>query len=126
MPQAIGRRRRPSRVSSAGKGYGGILLFVALAAGIGALFAFLAWWRFTYAIGADEIVIEKGLLQRQRRVIPFDRVQDIAIEQTLLARLFGTAKVKIETGGSGGRRRQPRHDRARRRAGAARSCRAAG
>lgn len=88
-------------LSSAGKGYGGFLLFVALAAGIGALFAFLTWWRFTYAIGADEIVIEKGLLQRQRRVIPFERVQDVAIEQKLLARLFGTAKVKIETGGSG-------------------------
>jgi len=88
-------------VSGAGKNYGGFLLFVALAAGIGALFAFLTWWRFTYAIGADEIVIEKGLLQRQRRVIPFERVQDVAIEQKLLARLFGTAKVKIETGGSG-------------------------
>ena len=33
-------------------------------------------------------------------MIPFDRVQDIAIEQRLLARLFGTAKVKIETGGA--------------------------
>lgn len=88
-------------LSSAGKGYGGLLFFVALAAGIGALVAFLTWWRFTYAIRADEIVIEKGLLQRQRRVIPFERVQDVAIEQKLLARLFGTAKVKIETGGSG-------------------------
>ena len=40
------------------------------------------------------------MFQRQRRVIPFDRVQDIAIERGLLARLFGTARVKIETGGA--------------------------
>ena len=86
--------------TSTGKGYGGLLLFAALAAGIAGLFVLLAWWRFTYRIGTSEIVIEKGLLQRQRRVIPFDRVQDIAIEQPLLARLFGTARVKIETGGS--------------------------
>jgi putative membrane protein len=82
------------------KGLLPILFFLGVALLIGALFAFLYWWRFTYRIGADEIVIEKGLLHRQRRVIPFDRVQDIAIEQRLLARLFGTARVKIETGGA--------------------------
>ena len=60
----------------------------------------LSWWRFRYTIGPGEIVIEKGVLQRQRRVIPFDRVQDIAIERGLLARLFGTARVRIETGGA--------------------------
>lgn len=82
------------------QGFGGILIFAAIAAAIGLVFALLYWWRFTYRIGDGEVVIEKGLLQRQRRVIPFDRIQDIAIEQRLLARLFGTAKVKLETGGS--------------------------
>ena len=71
----------------------GILGFLLLGAAI-------SWWRFTYDIRAHEIVIEKGLLSRQRRVIPFDRVRDIAIEQPLLARLVGTAKVRIETGGA--------------------------
>jgi putative membrane protein len=70
--------------------------FLVLAAVLAALY----WWRFRYTIGPGEIVIEKGLLRRQRRVIPFDRVQDIAIEQKLLARLFGTAAVRIETGGA--------------------------
>lgn len=83
------------------EGFGTILLYGLLAAAIAGLFALLFWWRFTYRIGPGEIVIEKGLLSRQRRVIPFDRIQDIAIEQKLLARLFGTAKVKLETGGSG-------------------------
>lgn len=75
-----------------------ILALVMLAAG--GVLAFVYWWRFRYTLGRNEIVIEKGLFQRQRRVIPFDRVQDIAIEQRLLARLFGTAKVRIETGGA--------------------------
>jgi len=87
-------------VGARNRGYGSVLLFVAIAALAAALFAFLYWWRFRYTIGAGEIVIEKGLLHRQRRVIPFDRVQDIAVEQPLLARLFGTARVKIETGGA--------------------------
>ena len=79
---------------------GGFLLFAAIAAALGAVFAFLYWWRFLYTVGPGEIVIEKGLINRQRRVIPFDRVQDIAIERKLLARLLGTAKVRIETGGA--------------------------
>jgi putative membrane protein len=76
------------------------ILFAMFAALVGALFALLSWWRFRYTIGPGEIVIEKGVIKRQRRVIPFDRVQDIAIERALLARLFGTARVRVETGGS--------------------------
>jgi putative membrane protein len=78
----------------------GILLLLALAgAAVAAAGAYLFWRRFGYGVGEREIVIESGILQRQRRVIPFDRIQDIDIEQGLLARLFGTAKVRIETGG---------------------------
>ena len=88
-------------LAAAGRdGLASFLWFAPLVLGAGAVFTLIFWWRFTYAVGPSELVIEKGLLQRQRRVIPFDRVQDIAIEQRLLARLFGTAKVRIETGGA--------------------------
>lgn len=87
-------------VAARDQGLGRFLILAAVMLLLGAVFAFLFWWRFRYTVGASEIVIEKGLFQRQRRVIPFDRVQDIAIEQRLLARLFGTAKVRIETGGA--------------------------
>ena len=79
---------------------GRILFFVVVAAAIGGAIALLGWWRFRYTVGEDEIVIESGILNRQRRVIPYDRIQDVSIERRLLARLFGTAKVRIETGGS--------------------------
>jgi putative membrane protein len=76
-----------------------VLLALAVVAAA-AILAAIYWWRFRYTIGAGEIVIEQGLLRRRRRVIPFDRVQDIAIERKLLARLFGAAAVRIETGGA--------------------------
>ena len=82
------------------EGLGGILLIAAAAALVGVVGALLVWWRFRYTVFDDEIVIESGVLHRQRRVIPYDRVQDIAIERRLLARLFGTARVRVETGGS--------------------------
>ena len=78
----------------------GILGAVALMLVAMAVFAVLGWRRFTYTLLPGEIIIEQGLVKRQRRVIPFDRVQDVAIERRLLARLIGTARVRIETGGS--------------------------
>lgn len=82
---------------------GGPLIFLLIGIGAAAAFgaALLSWMRFRYGVGERDIVIESGVFQRQRRIIPFDRVQDIDIEQGLLARLFGTVTVRIETGGAG-------------------------
>lgn len=80
--------------------WGALLLAAALAVAL-LLVKWLAWRRFRYGVGAAEIVIESGILHRNRRSIPFDRVQDVDIERTFLARLFGLAKVRIETGAGG-------------------------
>ena len=82
-------------------GWGRILTIAAIGAVFSLGTSLAAWLRFRYGVGEREIVIESGILNRQRRIIPFDRVQDIDIEQPLLARLFGTARVRIETGGGG-------------------------
>jgi len=63
---------------------------------------FLYWRHFEFRVGASEIRIDHGLLTRTHRSIPFDRIQDVDITQPLLARLFGLARVKFETGGSAG------------------------
>lgn len=60
----------------------------------------LQYLRFRYTITPREIVIRSGVLNRQHRNIPIERVQNVEIEQQLLPRLFGMAKVKIETAGS--------------------------
>ena len=63
--------------------------------------AWLHWLRFRFAVGTDEVVIESGVLARQHRTIPFDRIQDVSIEQGLAARALGIAKVGFETGAGG-------------------------
>ena len=77
-----------------------ILLITLAGAAIALVATLLIWLRFRYGVGESEIVIQSGVLHRQRRVIPFDRIQDIDIEQRLLARLFGLARVRLETGGA--------------------------
>ena len=60
----------------------------------------LQYLRFSYRITPKQIVIQKGVLNRKNRSIPIERVQNIQVEQNLFARLFGVAKVTIETAGS--------------------------
>ena len=65
-------------------------------------FAWLNWARFSWRVDEDDVTISSGVVSKQQRVIPFDRIQDVSIEQGLLARLFGLAKVGFETGSAGG------------------------
>jgi putative membrane protein len=60
----------------------------------------LQYLRFSYRITPKQIVIQKGVIQRQNRSIPIERIQNIQIQQNLVARLVGLAKVTIETAGS--------------------------
>lgn len=67
---------------------------------IGSLY--LRWLKLEYRVGAHELTIDSGWLSRTSRAIPFDRVTDVDLEQGPLHRLFGLARVKLETGGSAG------------------------
>jgi putative membrane protein len=82
-------------------GWGTITLIALAAALVLGLTQWIAWSRFRYGLGASEVLIESGLFSRNRRSIPFERIQDLDIEQGPLHRLFGLAKVKVETGAGG-------------------------
>lgn len=63
----------------------------------------IAWLRFSWRVDADDIAIVSGVFSRNSRTIPFDRIQDVSIEQGLIARALGLAKVGFETGSGGGK-----------------------
>ncbi len=65
-------------------------------------FRWLAWLRFHYFVGEHDIRVEKGILNRTARSIPYARIQDVSIEQKPLARMMGLGEVKFETGGGDG------------------------
>lgn len=70
--------------------------------GINFAFAYLAWRRLTYTVGDQDIRVESGVLSRAARSVPYERIQDVSLEQKLLPRLFGLVAVKFETGSGGG------------------------
>jgi putative membrane protein len=82
-----------------GRGLGWALVIAAVAGSLALFFTWLNWWRFTYTVGDEELVIERGVLSLSRRSIPLERIQDVSIERKPLHRLFGLAEVRVETGG---------------------------
>lgn len=89
-------------VRSSGKAAVFIPFVIVTILGFSLLFRWLAWTRFRYHIGAEDIRIESGILSRSARSIPFERIQDVSIEQKPIARMFGLGEVKFETGSGAG------------------------
>ena len=59
-------------------------------------------WRyfaFRYQPEADQLVLRTGLLSRNVRVVPYGRIHNVAVDQTLLHRLFDVASVRLESAG---------------------------
>ncbi len=65
------------------------------------VFSWLAWTRFSWRVDDDDVTISSGIISKTQRIIPFDRIQDVSIEQGLVARALGLAKVGFETGSAG-------------------------
>ena len=64
--------------------------------------ALIRFRRFRWTVGVDAVAIDSGVFARQHRTIPYERLQDLHIEQRALDRLFGLAVVRFDTGGGAG------------------------
>lgn len=69
--------------------------------GVAALAVFSVWQYFTYRYGVDReaLVVRSGLFERSVRVIPFARIHNVALQQSLLHRIFDVAEVRLESAG---------------------------
>jgi putative membrane protein len=70
-----------------GGALGGLIVFEAL----------IRWLTFGYAIHGGQLIIKQGVLNRTRRTIPLDRIQNINLRRSLTHRLTGLVDLEIET-----------------------------
>ena len=77
------------------------LAVAALVLTVNLVIAWLSWHRLTFHVGAGDIRVESGILSRTARSVPYERIQDVSLEQNLLARVFGLVAVRFETGAGG-------------------------
>lgn len=78
-----------------------ISLYIVIALGLlGLPLVIVQYQRFRYWITPNELIIHSGVIKRQHRNIPIERIQNVEIVRRLLSRAFGTAKVNVVTAGS--------------------------
>lgn len=58
------------------------------------------YYTLRYRVQGQRLVIHSGILNKRERRIPLDRVQELQIQQGVLHRLLGFAKLQISTAGS--------------------------
>ncbi|HEX2206468.1 MAG TPA: PH domain-containing protein [Longimicrobium sp.] len=56
---------------------------------------------YRWRVDADELLLRSGVLNRQNRVIPLARVQNVEVRQSLAQRMLGVAELRVETAGTG-------------------------
>ena len=75
------------------------LLVVPLIVAALAAWAVVAWYRYTFVVENDTLIVDSGVVSSRRVVVPLARIQSVDIEQQLLHRPIGLVEVKIDTAG---------------------------
>ncbi|HEY0334268.1 MAG TPA: PH domain-containing protein [Stenotrophomonas sp.] len=61
--------------------------------------ALLQYLTYRYRVGPEGLHIRSGWLHRSRRDIPYARIHNVVVHQSLLHRLFGVAELRLESAG---------------------------
>lgn len=76
-----------------------VLSFVALAY---LLVCYLKWENTNFVLTTDRIVSRSGVISKQGREIPLERLNDISFHQSIFERILGAGDVMIESAGERG------------------------
>lgn len=70
-------------------------------AALGFLLTLVRFFTLRFGVVGDRVVIRSGIVFRQNRTIPVDRVQNLHLKSGLLHRFFHVVEVVVETAGTG-------------------------
>jgi putative membrane protein len=60
----------------------------------------IQYFTYRYETSTDGIVVTRGILQRTRRDIPYERIHTVNLHQNVLHRVLGVTDVRLESAGS--------------------------
>lgn len=76
----------------------GIAAFVAMGALVASM---VRWWFYRFRLTDRDIALRSGLISRQERIVPFERIQSVDLDEAPLERLLRVVRVRIETAAGG-------------------------
>jgi len=74
---------------------------IAVIAIITLVYSILIYRKFLFYVQGDEFIIDKGLFNREKIAVPFERIQSVHIDQNVVQRALKVVGLKIDTAGSG-------------------------
>lgn len=89
-------------VIAVGASSGSLILVSAVAATLGIAYGIASWWRRTWSFHDGVLHLDDGVVTRNQRRIPVERIQHVELERRLRHQLFSLAAVRIETAGGSG------------------------
>ena len=94
IPIFLGRGRSDSQWDTWELAIAGLGLF-------SAIWSIIAYFRYYYHLGDEELIIQKGLLNKANINIPYERIQSVNFNQNFLHQFLNVTEVAIDTAGSG-------------------------
>jgi len=79
-----------------------VSLLILFVGGFWILWAWANWSADSITLTDQRLILERGVLRRQSKVIALDRVQDVSTSLSLAGRLLGYGRVAIAAAGSDG------------------------
>ncbi len=83
-----------------------VVLFPVLALPVVALLFFLVrfaqWVTTDFVLTTDRLIYRKGVVSRQGKEIPLERVNDVSYQQSMIQRMMGAGDLMVESGGERG------------------------
>ena len=64
--------------------------------------AFIEYRYFKFHLTKEALVVHSGWIQKERMVIPFERIQAVHLHQSAWHQALGLCGLKVDTAGSGG------------------------
>lgn len=80
----------------------GLLIFILFSftlIGIVSAYEYLYWRNYNYEINEEGLEISAGVVSKKTVDIPLRRIQNVDVDRTVFQRLFGIARVRVETAG---------------------------
>ena len=64
------------------------------------LISYLQYLNFTFHIENEEVIIHHGVIFKEKRIIPFERIQSVHLHQNFIQQILGLVGLKIDSAGS--------------------------
>ena len=82
-----------------------VLVAVALALFVFTVLPILRWMFTNFVLTTDRIITRRGIIAKQSKEIPLERINDVAFNQTVFERMIGAGDLLIESAGERGQER---------------------